>query len=209
MKINGLMSVFVWVAACTFAFSAVAEEQWEKVKDDDGIKVYVRPVIGSSLNEFRGESILDYNYMVINNTISDIPSLSSWMPELKTSKLIEKRSEHQAFIYQEMDAPWPVSNRDYVVETVMKEEPDKVTLSIKAVEHDKVPVKEDIVRVTDLEGEWLITKIEDQKSHVSYRIRSNPAGSLPTWLANSVAKDIPFETIKGLRRQIAKYKDKK
>ncbi len=209
MRINGLKSVFAWVIACTFAFSALADGQWKKVKDNDGIQVFVRPVEGSPLNEFKGEAILDYNYQVISTAIGDVPALSTWMPECKTSKMIEILSANQVILYQEMNVPWPVSNRDYVIESTMTQTPDKIIRSIRAVKHDKVPIKDGVVRITDMDGEWMITKVKDKKTHVSYRIRSNPGGSLPTWLANSAAKDIPFNTIKGLRQHAGKdkYKD--
>ena len=62
-------------------------------------------------------------------------------------------------------------------------------------------VKSDMVRVSELSGEWIFEKIHDNQTKVTYRIKTNPGGSIPTTLANNTAKSMPYNTIKGLMGQ--------
>lgn len=204
MKLNLLKKLVFLAISVMLSISSFAEEQWEKVKDKNGILVYIRPVEGSSLNEFKGEGIVEFPIELVDKVLGDFQTATEWMPDCKISKLLEERSENHVFIYQEVKAPWPVSNRDYVIESTITKSPDKVLRTIKASTHETAPVKKGIVRITDMEGQWVVTKVDENQTHVIYQVKSNPGGELPSWLANSAAQDLPYTTIKNLRKQVKK-----
>lgn len=204
MKLKARIKLLMFLFIMPITITSYAEEQWEKVKDENGIQVYVRPVAGSPLNEFKGEGVVDFPIQSVDAVIGDFNRATEWMPDCKISSLVEKRTENHVFVYQEMKAPWPVSNRDYVIESIITKSPDKVLRTIKAVEHEAAPAKKGIVRIKEMEGNWIVTKLDENRTHVLYQVKSNPGGDLPSWLANSASQDLPFNTIKMLRRQVIK-----
>lgn len=62
--------------------------------------------------------------------------------------------------------------------------------------------KNEMVAVSELNGEWIFEKINDNQTKVTYRVKTNPGGSIPTSIANSTAKGMPYKTLKGLLSQL-------
>lgn len=67
----------------------VYSSEWVAESDKDGIKVYTRAVEGSNVREFKGETIVNYNYKKINEILNDIPNLENWMADAGTNCLLD------------------------------------------------------------------------------------------------------------------------
>ena len=175
---------------------------WEKVKEAEGITVYARPVEGSDFKEFRAECLIEAPMEAVNNVLMDVPRLTEWMPSVIVAEVIEYIDGKGAVMYEEMKSPWPVRNRDFLFEVRIARGPESIVRVIRAIGHEKYPAyapREGRVRVTRLTGRWDLLK-RDRATYVVYGIRSDPGGSLPAWLANSAARDLPFLTLRGLKR---------
>ncbi len=197
LNTTGLLVFLSIVFAASFALGG---GKWKKVKSKNGITVFTREVEGSDLDEFKGVSTIDADIEVVGRVIADVPSLKDWLHNCAVSKLIS-RSGNKTILYQETNAPWPVSNRDVVIESVTTKSPDKVVRRLRNVKHSAVPVKKGKVRIPKLRGSWTLTRKGD-KTHVVYQLLTDPGGSLPTAMANKATKDLPFHTIEGLKKMV-------
>ena len=70
-----------------------------------------------------------------------------------------------------------------------------------------VPVSNDFIRMTQVEGEWIITSVNDSTCNVQHRFLADPAGSLPGWVVNLFAVDGPFQSMKNLREFVKMRKE--
>jgi len=61
----------------------------------------------------------------------------------------------------------------------------------------------------EISGKWVLTPINRDHTRAVYTVKSNPGGSLPKSLANLKSKDIPYNTLMGLKMMVKKDKYKK
>jgi hypothetical protein len=109
-------------------------------------------------------------------------------------------------VYQRLDAPWPVADRDLVVRGSFRVDEDRhqVVSSFKSVTSTRMPPRDGVVRVTELKGFYQLTALDGGRTRVVYQVYSDPGGSLPRWLARKAAEKIPAETITTLKRQVTR-----
>lgn len=174
-----------------------AQSDWSLAKDADGIKVYVRHVVGSPLREFRGEVQLKATPEAVVKVLRDANAFRKWMPDVAASELL-KASDTEQFHYLDNKAPWPVSNRDGVYHFVYSTSGDgTVTIRVEAVP-DYVPLREGKVRIPQANGQWKLVPNADGVN-VTYQMHASPGGSIPGWLADQAVVDTPYGTLKALR----------
>ena len=58
----------------------------------------------------------------------------------------------------------------------------------------------------ELDGSWTLDYLGPGATKAAYRIKVNPGGSIPAWLANTTTKEIPFNTMLGLMNMVKKQK---
>jgi hypothetical protein len=205
MNTNMKSSALVAAAAIGLltSYASFAQEAWSLAKESDGIKVYVRTVPDSAVREFRGEVEVKARPERVVQTLKDAGAFRKWMPDVVVSDLLKSTSTEQ-YHYLENKAPWPVSPRDGVYRFTYSRAGDAAaevtTVKVEAIP-DHVPQREGKVRVPKADGQWKLVPTADGVS-VSYQIHASPGGSIPQWLADRVAIDAPFDTLKALRSYV-------
>jgi hypothetical protein len=192
---------FIIVLLFMFANGLHAEEQWKLAKDSEGIKVYTRPVPGSAANEFKGVADIDAPIEVLIEIFKDVPSYTQWYGLCKEIKLLKHETENNRIIYFVLKTMGPVKDRDFIVEAVdnFDRQAGKNTIILNAVKEELVPPKSKYVRMTDVSGSCVMTRIDQDRTHVIYTVKADPAGYIPAFVSNIMQKDQPFLTLKGLR----------
>ncbi|HXH17594.1 MAG TPA: START domain-containing protein [Chitinophagales bacterium] len=181
------------------ALSAAQPDGWLLEKDKNGIRVYTKKNSKSNLKD--SQSI-----MVINTTagkafelFTDFERHNKWMDRIRTSRLLKKVSDTEFYVYYEVTAPWPASDRDVVVHYKMTEL-DSGGFKMEAIgKPDYVPRKEGMVRVPESHSTWEFIP-KGGKLEVIFTSHSDPGGSIPDWLANMTAADNPYNTLSNLRK---------
>ncbi len=54
-----------------------------------------------------------------------------------------------------------------------------------------------------LRGHYVLKILDYNKTRVEYQIDADPGGMLPDWLIESASKDIPLNTLTGLKKRVA------
>ncbi|KZY44300.1 MULTISPECIES: START domain-containing protein [unclassified Oleiphilus] len=185
-----------------FALTCSANS-WNLEHDDDGIKVYTQEIEGSSFKAFRGETSIKSSLHNLMAHHTDISAMELWLQDCAKSEVLRRISNKDFYIYQRTSAPWPVSDRDYVLHANIKQDPKTyaVTMTFEA----STAVKqnhEDCVPVTQLTGYWRFTPQGDGYIFVEYETHADPSGDLPAWLANSFVVDQPLGTLEKMRRRV-------
>ena len=102
--------------------------------------------------------------------------------------------------YNETKAPWPVSNRDVVSRSKVVVTNDRIIHYIAAINRpDLAPLKSGNVRMTEMNAQCTLIR-KGAKTLAIYQVKADPGGSLPAWLANKSSRDLPLNTILGLKR---------
>ena len=203
------MKRFVLMVFVVFVFSAMglhAEEPWKLAKEAEGIKVFTRSVPGSSADEFKGIAEIDAPVEVIVEVFKDIPSFTQWYGFCKEIKLLKHDSENHRVMYFVLKTMGPVKDRDLVMEAFDKfdKQAGTNTIAISALKEELVPIQDKYVRMTDLNATYSMNRIDQDRTHVVYTVKADPAGYIPAFISNIIQKDQPFLTLKGLREMVKK-----
>lgn len=119
-----------------------------------------------------------------------------------------KRISSEEFIYRaELQTPWPVSNRDLILQVKMSQGSKPNEYHFSAIGRpDFIPPRDGFVRVPLSEAHWYIQVVNDNQIEIKHSILIDPGGSIPAWLMNLSLAEGPYETFKSLREYLAEVK---
>ncbi|HXS38223.1 MAG TPA: START domain-containing protein, partial [Flavipsychrobacter sp.] len=177
-----------------------AGDKWELKKDEDGIKVYTANTPGSNLKAIRAEFITKGTPAKLAAILLNVNSQKDWVYSTKSAAIVKRISENEIIYYSEKSMPWPVSNRDVVMD--LKISQDKVsgymTVNISSV-NNLVAVKKNIVRVPSSNATWKVTPINNSTMKIEYEGQADPGGSIPAWITNMFISKGALETFRKLK----------
>ena len=75
-------------------------------------------------------------------------------------------------------------------------------MSFKNVSDPLKPQVKGVVRLPKLIGHYKLTRVGPKKTLVEYQVEADPGGSLPDWIVERVAKDMPYQTLAHLRDRV-------
>jgi hypothetical protein len=136
----------------------------------------------------------------------DFKSHSEWMWNTTESRLVKRLSDTRAIIYNMVNAPWPVKDRDMVMESDYRFTPDHKALTIRfhQTKDGGVPVPWRVVRVPRIEGFYRFWSESPTRTNVLYQVEVDIGGNVPNFSARRYARKLPFETLEALRDRVEK-----
>lgn len=204
LRISALVAPIVALVGGLFlAFPGFAEE-WSLDKQAEGINVYTRPVAGSGIKQFKGVADFEAPAEKVVALIRDSDRFKDWFPNTPESKLLD-RKDKVSYQYSVMDAPWPVSDRDNVLRSVLTRDADTGVVEIQiTAAPDFYPEQPDRVRVRTANGYWRIEPLDPNRSRVTFSMHLEPGGGVPEWLTNSRVVESPYEALTNLRASVSR-----
>ena len=182
-------------------------DNWKLEKKDSEVSAYTTTIAGSDFRAYKIEAIAESTLAGIIAHQKDAANFPKWMDGVKSSECFKDTGDAY-YTHSIAPAPWPVKDRDSVVESLITQDPDTLEVNIRFTSKNDLrkPVK-GCERVADIDGEWIFTPIMENgsatgKVKVAYINHVNPGGKIPGWLANNFAVDVPFNTIKGLLKVV-------
>jgi len=189
-----------------FSFSAAASD-WELSKSDaeNAIHIYTREAKGSSLQEFRGELVVNSRLTALVALVEDSKSAPQWLDQCQALEVVEDISDYEKVFYMVMDAPWPISDRDSVFRSILSQDKTTGVVHIRMTsEPDSFPDNKDYLRIKNMTGYWEFIPQGGGEIKVIYQVFADPGGGIPVWLANSVIVDNPYNTLKNMANLVKK-----
>jgi len=177
-------------------------DEWKLVRNENGIQVFVKKATGNDLNEFKGIVVLNSRIEVIGEVLRDIAYFKDWIPDCSEAQVINKIDKNNLILYYVVRLPWPADDRDVILraKTEMDFKIGRFTITMESVNESKQPLKQGVIRMAEMRGSYVLEYIDREHTRVSYRVKANPGGSLPSSIVNTSSKDIPFTTLSGMRR---------
>ena len=191
-----LIFYFITLLIATAAFG---QSSWKLTKNKDGIAVYQSSSANSSYKSIKVECTLEGDYDKLLAVITNISNYKNWVYNNKSASMVLKKSNSDFYYYTETTLPWPMSNRDAVMHTVITRDAQDQFLKISSVDHSGlVGEKSGKVRVQDSNINWYVTRPSSTTIRIVYTFEADPGGNIPAWLVNSFADKGPFESFKKL-----------
>ena len=184
-----------------------AQRDCELKLNKDSIKVYTCFQENSKFKSVRTTFELQSSLSQLAAMVLDIDHLGDWQYKTVRARLLKKISDREIIYYTEVAAPIFTSNRDFVIQLTVNQDPQTRMLTIDLVSiPDYIPHKNGIVRVPFSKARWKVNPLSGSRLYVEYDIEIDIGGAVPVWLVNMVAPQAPYETFKALREKIGKYK---
>lgn len=186
--------------------------EWSESKRKKGIQVFTRPFAGSNLDEFLGRTEIDASISQVIALLTDPASCKNLYHQCKELTVISG-TEKKSIVYLRNGAPWPVNDRDLIMDRGF-EQNDKTlatVMKIKRLDSNARPTPSGVTRMENFEGVWRIIPQSNGKLKVEYQAHFEPGGSVPQSVINLVLTDTPYESLLNLKTLVeeGKHKDTK
>ncbi len=179
-----------------------ASDGWVFIEKSRGVTLNSRKLAEHAESEFKGTLILNQPIEVIGAVLADIPSYPRWFFNcIQARKIPDASSTNLNFqLYIVVKTPWPLWNRDviYSTETRVDIPSGKIMVRGKALQDAVIPIQERHVRVTDSALEWVIERLDDSRTAVSFSKRINAAGNIGSYLSDLGCRKTIFESLVNL-----------
>lgn len=191
-----LAVLLTWTLALT-----AASGDWTLMYERDGFKAYERRGTPPS---YRAEGSLNVDLAEVAAVLVDIPREKEWVSHLSESRLLEGDPLSHTIVYSRYHLPWPVKDRDAVIENVVEERPKQgeVRVRFHTVCAPAAPEHSECIRVPLCDGEFYLVDTGRGSIRVTYTVRLDPGGWLPAWLVRHFVRDAPAETLRGFKAQV-------
>ncbi len=192
------------ILCCIFCHSAKAQTQWNLKKQKDGIAVYTAKLEDSKFKSIRVVCEFQGSLSQLVSILMQPNLQPEWVIATKQANLLKQLSSSRIYYYAEAVLPWPMSNRDMVIDLSMSQHPISKLLTIHANTIDNIlPVKEGKQRVPISQATWLVQPLPDNKISIDYQIKIDPGGGIPPWMVNLFITKAPFESFKNLSKLLS------
>ncbi len=185
-------------------YAAASDDGWKLKKRQDGIDAYLRDVPGKNLKEFKGIMyVKGVRLSSMVATFDDTASYTRWMHNCTESKLLKYMNVQERITYTVTHAPWPASDRDVIVYSLMTQNPDDLSVTIAITgKPDYLPPHGRRVRIPMMKASWTFKPLKSGDVMVVYQTVTDPGGPLPLALLNLSVVDLPFLTMQKFRNVV-------
>jgi hypothetical protein len=190
----------IFLLCCQTIF---AQTEWNLKKEKDGIAVYTAEVEDSKFKSVRVVCSFHANLSQLVAVLMQPNLQPKWVIATKQASLIKQLSTARIYYYAEAALPWPLNNRDMVIDLQMSQDPVTKLLTIHANTIDHIlPAKEGKQRVPLSQATWLVQPIADNRISIDYQIKIDPGGGIPPWMVNLFITKAPLESFKNLSKML-------
>ena len=193
MKSNYVIIILL----CCFS-NVFGQGNWELKKDEDGIQVFTRKAAKGNIKELRVLCELDATKAQLINTLENIQDYNSWVYSNKKSTILKMITPQNIIYYTQSHLPWPIRDRDLVVELNITPTPEVLNVKAKSLP-DYLPKNVNYIRVPYSLAIWKVTQAPNNKLKVDYTFSVDPGGSIPSWLINATLTIGPYNSFAKLR----------
>lgn len=191
--------IFIGTLLITDDLTIAAEKDWVFVEESRGVTIHSRQVVGHSEFEFRGSLIINQPVEVVGAVLADIPSFTRWFYKCTIARKVPDRisSDLEWLLYFVIETPWPLWNRDvvYAVSTKIDIGSGKIAVHGKAHQNSGVPVRKDHVRITDSELQWILERLDSNRTKVTFTEWIDAGGNLGSYLSNAGCRKTVFQSL--------------
>jgi len=187
-----------------------ANEDWELIKQEEGVKVYSKLNGSSQYIEIKAVSSTKSSLASFVALMNDVGNFQNWMHATKEAKLIERTGPYGFIYYLHSDLPWPAQDRDVVLKLSIHQDQSTGAVYTKSTNiKGRISEKEGIHRICSVETSWRFIPLTEKTVRIVFHTRVIPKVHLPDWLAREIYHIGPYHTINKMKTLITrdKYQD--
>jgi hypothetical protein len=182
------------------------DDGWVQVGVQEGITVSRKRVPGDPMFAYKGEGVLNAPIGKLIAVSRDTARQPEWVNRMVAARILREITPFDRIIYIKIHSPWPVKDRDFVLESKLVVDRARKTavFDVHSVQDPLGPADACCVRAEMRSNHIEMKAVDAERTSISAEAHVDPKGALPAWLVNLVQKTAPHKTIQGLLRQVAK-----
>ena len=158
---------------------------WHSIGNDSGIEGFNMPRDGPQIVKCTG--VIERPAQHIRDFIWNLENKKKWDETLKYNRVVKSFSDNLRIVQEEANAPWPVSNRDFVVAQVCIQRDDGFLICGKSID-GVVAESSGVVRANVLFQGTLIQRDGENRSRITTIGSIDPRGSIPNMVVKKMSK---------------------
>lgn len=197
------LSVGLVSSASLSSGSAQEASGWKMLEKKSGIAVSAKEISGRSIPMYRGQAQVGGPILEVLAVILDDARSKEWAKDVSEAEVLRVIDDNTTVVYSRSHQTWPVRDRDLVMKrTVVVSSPGEAyQVKLVCLSKEKPEVSR-VVRIKDCESTFTLKKIDDKTTAVDFQMRVEPGGNHPDWAVRMASKNVPYETLVGLKNQV-------
>jgi START domain len=191
-------SLFIFNLLLFGLSTGMAQGKWELKKNENGIEVFTRKAAKGNIKELRVVCELDATKAQLISMLENISDYNSWVYSNKKSTVLKTINPQNIIYYTESHLPWPIKDRDLIIELNITPNPDVLTVVAKSLP-SYLPQNNNYIRVPYSLAQWKVTQGSDNRLKVDYTFSVDPGGNIPSWLVNATLTIGPYNSFLKLK----------
>lgn len=189
---------------------SLQDKDWQLVKKDNrhGITSYSKREDQKSYRSFKVEALYEQPFDVSACHQLDANNFTKWFMNSKESRLLQRVSDTEFYMYLRFKAPLAVPDRDVVLKVSIQPYTDKkpvLIVSYQAVP-DYLPTVAKVVRIPVWDVTTVIKPIDNQQSQeITMGYAESGEGGIPIWLINFFQRQMPYTNSLARGRDLKTY----
>lgn len=202
--------VFLLSLAISQTLSAQKSSDWEYKGEKDGIKIHHQKTL--ELLHIKLSMVVKAPLSGIATLFADVANYKDWGYKISESRLLHRVSPLEVWYYAKYDLPWPLDDRDIILQSKMKQDPATRQITITNTPYPAyLPENKGVSRIKNTTTQWSFLPGDGGWVYIEQLISTDSAKDMPDWFVKLTADTGPRETAKSVRKtlQMEKYQNAK
>ena len=176
--------------------------EWKHLYCRDGFDLYRATT--AAIPTYKAEGTVPVALFDLMAVVADLPRRTEWIADLAEVRVLEGDVMSRVVLYERYDMPWPLRDRDSVVESTIHIDraAGVVTVDYRGVSSPVVPVPDGTVRIPVVQGQMRFAWQGAQTTEARYEATLDVGGRIPEWLVKVAIRDVPAYTLKQAVEQV-------
>lgn len=196
--IRKTLSLLTVLSLTVCAIANATGTPWALEQDEGGIQIYTRDVAGSPFLEVKATALINASIAHVAAVMGDGEGCSEWRKMCKSSELLGTASDTERTVYMVLDLPWPVSDRDMVIHSIVDIDIATQTVTVQLQSASEEHQGKDYVRAIT-NGHYQIKALDEEQVELTYVMHTDLGGDLSADLINPRVTASTYEDIKRLQ----------
>ena len=150
-------------------------DSWINIRND---RIKVKYTTDFKIPWSRSSAKFGFSQDEIYSALKDLKNYKNIFDRVSVSTLLSQKDD---IAYIRLNMPWPYSDRDYTVKFLESRDNNDIIFQFYSVTHPDTPNNTGSVTLPRAGGEWRLTYIDNNKTHVTYTWNGELLGSFPDY----------------------------
>ena len=196
--IRKTLSLIIVLSPAVCAVAYATGTPWALEQDEGRIQIHTRDVAGSPFLEVKATALINAPIAHVAAVMGDGEGCSAWRAMCKSSELLGTTSDTERTVYMVLDLPWPISDRDMVIHSVVDIDLEAQTVTVEMQSASEKHQAQNYVRAIT-NGQYQIKALDEEQVVLTYIMHTDLGGDLSADLVNPRVTASTYEDIKRLQ----------